>query len=123
MQTEEKELYRFIQAPDWANTLSDTEIIALLVDTSEVENYNPVQSYSKNIPVGIKNSYQVGIDDFSDGMEKLYKTYIEPKLNQIADDMKRQADKQEQTIVQVGNRTIAEAVTTQRQADGYVFTV
>ena len=33
MQTEEKELYRFIQAPDWANTLSDTEIIALLVDT------------------------------------------------------------------------------------------
>ena len=33
VQTEEKELYRFIQAPDWANTLSDTEIIALLVDT------------------------------------------------------------------------------------------
>lgn len=109
---------------NWAESFTNiSPKIALLVDTSEVENYNPVQSYSKNIPVGIKNSYQVGIDDFSDGMEKLYKTYIEPKLNQIADDMKRQADRQEQTIVQVGNRTIAEAVTTQRQADGYVFTV
>ena len=108
----------------WAESFTDiSPKVSLMVDPSEVENYNPVQSYSKSIPVGVKNSYQVDVDDFADGMERLYRIYVEPKLNQIADDMRRQADKKEQTIVQVGNRTITEAVATQRQADGYVFTV
>ena len=39
----------------------------------------------------------------------------------MADDMRRQADKKEQTIVHVGNRTIKDAVTTQERADGYRF--
>ena len=34
----------------------------------------------------------------------------------------RQADKEEKTIVQVGNRTINDAVTTQKKANGYSFT-
>ena len=41
--------------------------------------------------------------------------------SRIAEDMRRQADKQEQTIVQIGNRTVSDAVTTQRKANGYVF--
>ena len=39
----------------------------------------------------------------------------------LMDDMRRQADKKEQTIVHVGNRTIKDAVTTQERADGYRF--
>ena len=33
MQTEEKELYRFVEAGDWANSLSDSEMEELLVET------------------------------------------------------------------------------------------
>lgn len=40
----------------------------------------------------------------------------------IATDTKRQADKKEQTIVKVGNRTINDAVTTQKEANGFSFT-
>ena len=43
-------------------------------------------------------------------------------LYHIATDTKRQADKKEQTIVKVGNRTINDAVTTQKEANGFSFT-
>ena len=33
MQTEEKELYSFSEAPDWAKSLSDNEMVQLLVET------------------------------------------------------------------------------------------
>ena len=33
MQTEEKELYRFVEAGDWTNSLSDSEMEKLLVET------------------------------------------------------------------------------------------
>ena len=33
MQTEEKELYSFAEAGDWTNTLSDNEMVQLLVET------------------------------------------------------------------------------------------
>ena len=35
--------------------------------------------------------------------------------------MKRQADKNEQTIVKIGNRTVTDAVTAQKKANGYTF--
>lgn len=54
-------------------------------------------------------------------MEEFYREYIEPTLSQMADDMRRQADKQEQTVVQIGNRVVNDAVTTQKKANGYVF--
>lgn len=43
------------------------------------------------------------------------------ETRQMADDMRRQADKQEQTVVQIGNRVVNDAVTTQKKANGYVF--
>ena len=55
-------------------------------------------------------------------MRDFYKEYVEPTLKEIASDTKRQADKKEQTIVQVGNRTINDAVVTQQKANGYSFT-
>ena len=39
----------------------------------------------------------------------------------MAADVKRQADKNEQTIVKLGNRTVNDAVTTQKKANGYSF--
>ena len=56
-------------------------------------------------------------------MKEVMKEAVLQALNDsnLATDMRRQADKEEQTIVQVGNRTVTDAVTTQKKANGYVF--
>lgn len=51
----------------------------------------------------------------------LFREYIEPTLREIAIDTKRQADKSERTVVQIGNRTVSDVVETQRNANGFVF--
>ena len=55
-------------------------------------------------------------------MRAFYHECLEPTLKDIASDTKRQADKHEQTVVKIGNRTVTDAVTTQKDADGYRFT-
>ena len=54
-------------------------------------------------------------------MRDFYRDYVEPTLKEIASDTKRQADKEEQTIVQIGNRVITDAVEKQHNANGYKF--
>lgn len=61
-------------------------------------------------------------DAFYRNMRDFYHEYLEPTLKDIANDTKRQADKHEQTVVKIGNRTVTDAVTTQKDADGYRFT-
>lgn len=61
-------------------------------------------------------------DTFYRNMRDFYHEYLEPTLKDIASDTKRQADKHEQTVVKIGNRTVTDAVTTQKDADGYRFT-
>ena len=46
---------------------------------------------------------------------------LEVSIGRMAADMKRQADKPENTTVQIGNKTITDAVITQQRADGYRF--
>lgn len=53
--------------------------------------------------------------------EALTELGIADKVSEIASDAKRQADKKEQTIVQIGNRTITDAVTSQQSANGFRF--
>ena len=60
-------------------------------------------------------------DTWSRNMREFYHEYVEPTLREIAADTKRQADKNEKTVVQVGNRVIDDAVTTQRRANGFSF--
>ena len=55
-------------------------------------------------------------------MEDFYKDYIEPTFVRMADDVKRQADKSERTVVQIGNRVITDEVNRQKKANGYSFT-
>lgn len=44
-----------------------------------------------------------------------------PTIKELANDMKRQADKQEETVLQISGKEVAKAVRTQQDADGYVF--
>ena len=51
------------------------------------------------------------------GNKKLYKETIIKEYKQA-----KKADKEEKTVVQVGNRVVTDAVTTQKKANGYSFT-
>ena len=55
-------------------------------------------------------------------MRDFYHDFMESSINRMVVATERQADKEEKTIVQVGNRTINDAVTTQKKANGYSFT-
>ena len=90
------------------------------VDTSALKYYTS-DSFSKSVSADVISNRNFSVTGFKEGMEEFYREYIEPTLSQMADDMRRQADKNEQTIVQIGNRTVNDAVTTQRKANGYVF--
>lgn len=61
-------------------------------------------------------------DTLMKNIRDFYHEYVEPTLREIAADTKRQADKDEKTVVQVGNRVVNDAITTQRRANGYSFT-
>lgn len=86
--------------------------------------YDPYNSLAQTVYEDSKKSYDGAYSDdsWSRNMRKFYHEYVEPTLKEIATDTKRQADKKEQTIVKVGNRTINDAVTTQKEANGFSFT-
>lgn len=46
---------------------------------------------------------------------------IRPQMEKMVEGVWKQADKKEKTIVQIGNRAVNDAVTTQRNANGYEF--
>ena len=60
-------------------------------------------------------------DSMGHTMREFYREYVEPTLKEIASDTKRQADKSEKTVVQIGNRTVSNAVIEQQEANGYSF--
>lgn len=86
--------------------------------------YDPYNTLAQTVYEDSKKSYDGAYSDdsWSRNMREFYHEYVEPTLKEIATDTKRQADKKEQTIVKVGNRTINDAVTTQKEANGFSFT-
>ena len=105
----------------WANSFTSVSpVMRFAVDTSALKYYTS-DSFSKSVSAEVTSNRNFSVTGFKEGMEEFYREYIEPTLSQMADDMRRQADKNEQTIVQIGNHTVTNAVTTQRKANGYVF--
>ena len=108
---------------DWVNSFKDIKpnlAYGFSVDTSALEYYN-ADRYVKSLETQVNTQSTVTATGFKDGMEAFYKDYVEPTINRMADDVRRQADKAESTVVQIGNRTITDAVITQRNANGYSF--
>lgn len=95
--------------------------VGFALDTSALDYYNS-DSFRKSINTQASVSNQFTSYGFVEGMEEFYKEYVEPTLVGMASDVKRQADKDEQTIVKIGNRTITDAVKEQRNANGFSFT-
>lgn len=107
---------------NWADSFTSiAPALALAVDTSAL-GYLDTAQFSKSISANVQSNTDITADGFEEAMENFYREYVQPTLNQIADDMRRQADKDEHPIVQVGNRVITDAVETQKKANGYSFT-
>jgi hypothetical protein len=106
---------------DWANSFTSVNpTMSFAVDTSALKYYSS-DSFAQSVSADVAAHSTVTATGFKEGMEEFYREYIEPTLSQMADDMRRQADKQEQTVVQIGNRVVNDAITTQKKANGYVF--
>lgn len=106
----------------WANSFTKiTPTMGFAVDTSALKYYDSA-SFAKGISTNVNSNHNFTAVGFMEAMQEFYHEYMEPTLLQMAEDMRRQADKPEQPIVQIGNRTINDAVTTQQKANGYKFT-
>ena len=107
---------------NWADSFTGIQPqLAFAVDTSALDYYD-TGSYARSIDTSVSSRASIMTTGFIEGMEEFYKEYVEPTMAQMASDMRRQADKTEKTVVQIGNRTVTDAVTTQQQANGYSFT-
>ena len=106
----------------WADSFTNfSPTMALAVDTSALKYYDSA-AFSRSISSNVQSSTEISATGFREAMEDFYHEYVEPTMVQMADDMRRQADKEEKTVVQVGNRVVTDAVTTQKKANGYSFT-
>lgn len=106
----------------WADSFTNfSPTMALAVDTSALKYYDSA-AFSRSISSNVQSSTEVSATGFREAMEDFYHEYVEPTMVQMADDMRRQADKEEKTVVQVGNRVVTDAVTTQKKTNGYSFT-
>lgn len=105
----------------WANSFTSVSpVMRFAVDTSALKYYTS-DSFAKEVGTKVSASGKYAINgSFSlDGMKEAVMQAL--RETGLVDDVRRQADKNEQTIVQIGNRTVNDAVTTQRKANGYVF--
>ena len=89
-----------------------------------VDTYDPTSTLSNTTYEDSVTAYRNGVNDENmySSMRDFYREFVEPTLKDIAADTKRQADKEENINVQVGNRDITRAVDIQREANGYSFT-
>lgn len=106
----------------WTDGINSyTPAVNLAVDTSQLASMDNLSRVNRTVLADVESSYTITTEDFSDGLETFYHEYMEPTLKEMAYDMKRQADKNEQTVVKLGNRAVNDAVTIQRKANGYSF--
>lgn len=108
---------------------SNAIIRAVLINANAVNNlslagvgYDPSLAEIAYDEVQNTNSQAYADNTMYTTLQDFYKEHLEPMLKSIATDTKRQADKDDRTLVQIGNRTVTDAVTTQRKANGYNFT-
>ena len=106
----------------WADSITAVRpTVGFAVDTSALRYYSS-SSFAKGISANVSANSRYTVDGYL-SKEELKEVMLQA-LNEcrMSDDMRRQADKNEQTIVQIGNRTVNDAVVTQQKANGYSFT-
>ncbi|MGN0242971.1 MAG: hypothetical protein ACI4CT_02790 [Lachnospiraceae bacterium] len=86
--------------------------------------YDPCNSLAQSVYEDAQRAYRRSENDNStyNDLRDFYRDYVEPSINRMVTATETQANKKEQTIVQIGNRSVNDAVITQQKANGYVFT-
>lgn len=106
---------------DWANSFTSVSpTMSFAVDTSALKYYSS-DSFAQSVSAEIASNGNYAVENsFSaDGLkEAVLMALVESGL---VEDVRRQADKEERTIVQIGNRTVTDAVAAQQRANGYRF--
>lgn len=105
----------------WADSFTSVSpVMSFAVDTSALRYYSS-DSFAKAVSANVSANSNFSID--TSHVREEFREAVLEALNEsrLAEDMRRQADKKEKTIVQVGNRTITDVVTTQQRANGYRF--
>lgn len=105
----------------WTDSFTSiSPVMRFAVDASALKYYTS-DSFAKEVgtKVSASGKYDVNGSFSLDGMKEAVMQAL--RETGLVDDVRRQADKNEQTVVQIGNRTVNDAVTTQRKANGYVF--
>ena len=106
----------------WADSFTDLRpTMALAVDTSALKYYTG-GSFAKSVSANVALDSNYGVENSFSKEEFKEAMLLALKESGLVDDVRRQADKNEQTIVKIGNRTVTDAVTTQKKANGYCFT-
>ena len=105
----------------WLNGINGYQpTMSFAVDTSALKYYNG-SSFAKTVSANVTSKSNFEVDGTH--IREEFRQAVLEALNEsrLAEDMRRQADKPEQTVVQIGNRTVTDAVTTQQRANGYAF--
>lgn len=114
LEEEQDSTYSLID--DWTSKIKDT--------AKRVSERNVITSeYSvngANLTQDVQGKFEISTNQ-ENAMISFYQAYLEPTLRGIAEDMKRQADKEETTVLEVSGKEIATAVKRQEEADGYAF--
>ena len=117
---------------DWSDSFTDIKPKVSL-DTSDLKNYSAnygtdfkdaIITHKVQREMGFNSSVQAEIDGgkFSEDMRRVIVEELAPYLSRIDNSTQRQADKKEQVNVEIGRRTVRDAVVEQRAADGFNFT-
>lgn len=112
-------------------TCANGVINAVMVGTADINDglalasasgYDPSYRLAQSVYEENQKSYRTAESSMYEDMRDFYREFMESSINRMVVATERQADKKEQTIVKVGNRTINDAVTTQKEANGFSFT-
>ena len=90
-------------------------------DFASETSYDPSYTLSQTVYDENRTAYNSTDSSMYEDMREFYVDYMEQAINRVVAATEKQADKNEQTIVQIGNRSINDAVVTQKRANGYVF--
>lgn len=99
----------------------NTEVLNAAIATNT--SFDPTNSLAQSVCDDSQRVYSnsTSNENIAVTIRDFYIEYVEPTLKEIAHDTKKQADKEEQTLVQIGTRTITDAVVAQQKANGFSF--
>ena len=98
-----------------------TESDVLNANYASQMSYHPSNALSRTVDADSSAARRSSEGSMYADMRDFYRDFVEPSVNRMVAATEKQADKEEQTIVEIGGRRITEAVEKQQNANGYKF--